>query len=173
MYLIDKVTRMRSKYGRFGVDHSEVLNYELELANRPRDDHMNHLVYKEDNPYDETENVDSTLRIHGNMSTSQILFKRLSNQGKVQDSSRCSLLDDNKYRGSERSHRTNKNAPNFTQWVRKKDAEKRLKKKLINEQKREIRSELLNFAKQEKDIHDGMVRTMEDWLTRKKLDEAY
>jgi hypothetical protein len=33
MYLIDKVVRMRGKQGRFGVDHSEILNYELELAN--------------------------------------------------------------------------------------------------------------------------------------------
>ena len=48
MYLIDKVVRMRGKDGRFGVDHSEILNYELELANQQRDQHMNHLVYKDD-----------------------------------------------------------------------------------------------------------------------------
>jgi hypothetical protein len=42
---------MRGKQGRFGVDHSEILNYELELANKDRDDHMNHLVYKSKNPY--------------------------------------------------------------------------------------------------------------------------
>ena len=40
-YLIDKVVRLRGKDGRFGVDHSEILNYELELANRQRDKHMN------------------------------------------------------------------------------------------------------------------------------------
>jgi len=34
LYLIDKVVRMRGKDGRFGVDHSEILNYELELANK-------------------------------------------------------------------------------------------------------------------------------------------
>lgn len=34
LYLIDKVVRMRGSNGRFGVDHSEILNYELELANR-------------------------------------------------------------------------------------------------------------------------------------------
>ena len=34
LYLIDKVVRMRGKTGRFGVDHSEILNYELELANK-------------------------------------------------------------------------------------------------------------------------------------------
>jgi hypothetical protein len=40
-YLIDKVVRLRGKTGRFGVDHSEILNYELELANQNRDNHMN------------------------------------------------------------------------------------------------------------------------------------
>ena len=134
---------------------------------------MNHLVYKEENPYMETEHIDSTLRMPGNMSTSQILFKRLSNQGVIEDSSRCSLLGENKYRGSARTNRTNKTAPNFTQWVRRKDAEKRLKKKLLQETKREIRNELLEFAKGEKEMHDSMVDSMEDWLVRKKLDEAY
>lgn len=30
LYLIDKVARKRAKDGRFGVDHSEILIYELE-----------------------------------------------------------------------------------------------------------------------------------------------
>lgn len=55
LYLIDKVVRMRGKNGRFGVDHSEILNYELELANKFRDEHMNQLVYKASNPYGNTE----------------------------------------------------------------------------------------------------------------------
>jgi len=41
--------------------------------------------------------------------------------------------------------------------VRVKDAEKRLKKKLIQETKREIRQELLEFAKKEKLINDSRV----------------
>ena len=51
-YLIDKVVRMRGRDGRFGVDHSEILNYELELANKQRDEHMNYLVYKDPAPYE-------------------------------------------------------------------------------------------------------------------------
>ena len=46
MYMIDKVVRMRGSKGRFGVDHSEILNYEFEVANKMRSDHMNRLVYK-------------------------------------------------------------------------------------------------------------------------------
>jgi hypothetical protein len=57
--------------------------------------------------------------------------------------------------------------------VRSKDAEKRLKKKLINEQKREIRQELLEYAKSEKTMHDSRVNHMEQWLVKKKLNEAY
>jgi len=48
LYLIDKVVRMRGKNGRFGVDHSEILNYELEQANKLRDQHMNYLVYMDE-----------------------------------------------------------------------------------------------------------------------------
>jgi len=35
---------MRGKEGRFGVDHSEILNFEFELANKDRSDHMNRLA---------------------------------------------------------------------------------------------------------------------------------
>lgn len=45
--MIDKVARQRAKQGRFGVDHSEILNFEFELANKTRSDHMNFLVYKD------------------------------------------------------------------------------------------------------------------------------
>lgn len=52
MYMIDKVVRMRMSDrhrvapGRFGIDHSELLNFELHKTNKERDDHMNQLVYK-------------------------------------------------------------------------------------------------------------------------------
>jgi hypothetical protein len=44
--VIDKAVRMRAIKGRYGVDHSEILNWEFELANKPRSDHINLLVYK-------------------------------------------------------------------------------------------------------------------------------
>ena len=37
---------MRGQHGRFGIDHSELINYELEQTNKTRDDYMNLLVYK-------------------------------------------------------------------------------------------------------------------------------
>ena len=141
-----------------------------------RDEHMNHLVYKTKNPYmdmeDDKEN--DSMRPPQNMQTSAVLFKRLSNKGPISNSSKCSLLDSGRdNRGSARSVNTNRTAPNFQQWVRAKDAEKRLKKKLLAETKREIRQELLEFAKNEKDVHDSRVGQMEGWLTKKKLNEAY
>ena len=30
LYMIDKVARMRCLHGRFGIDHSELLNYEID-----------------------------------------------------------------------------------------------------------------------------------------------
>lgn len=46
LYVIDKVVRLRGLQGRYGVDHSEVLNYEFEMANKERANHMDLLVYK-------------------------------------------------------------------------------------------------------------------------------
>lgn len=60
LYVIDKIVRNRGKIGRFGVDHSEILNYELELANKQRDNHMNHLVYKDGSSRD----AESTDNLH-------------------------------------------------------------------------------------------------------------
>ena len=33
-YMIDKVVRIRTQQGKFGVDHSEILNFEFEMANK-------------------------------------------------------------------------------------------------------------------------------------------
>lgn len=108
------------------------------------------------------------------MSTSQILFKRLAQKGSISTGSRISLLDSTgRVKASNRSVHTNRHAPDFQQWVRKKDAEKRLKKKLLGECKRDIREELLEYAKLESDMQDGRVKTMEKWLATKKLNEAY
>ena len=44
--LIDKVVRLRCQIGRFGIDHSEVLNYQTYAMNKSRLDRMNWLAYK-------------------------------------------------------------------------------------------------------------------------------
>jgi hypothetical protein len=48
-----------------------------------------------------------------------------------------------------------------------------LKKKLIAEVKRELRQELLEYAKGEKALHDTRVETVDEWLKATKLSEAY
>ncbi len=52
----------------------------------------------------------------------------------------------------------------YQEWVRRKDAEKRLKSKLIFEAKREMRIELLEQAKEDKQISEDRVAQMEEWL---------
>ena len=74
--MIDKVVRMRSQHGRFGIDHSELLNYELEQTNKPRDDYMNLLVYKGE--AQTTSARDLTQVAPPDASVSQVLFHRLS-----------------------------------------------------------------------------------------------
>ena len=102
-----------------------------------------------------------------------MLFKRLTNKGPISNGSNKSLLDSGRKPQSARSLHTNRQTPSFQQWVRAKDAEKRLKKKLVNESKREIRQELLEYAKTEKLMHDSRISQMENWLVKKKLNEAY
>ena len=52
----------------------------------------------------------------------------------------------------------------FQEWVRKKDAEKRLRKKLIQDMKNDVRADLLEVAKEEQSTQEIRVKYMEDWL---------
>ena len=76
MYMIDKVVRLRGKEGKFGLDHSEIMNFELEVANKPRADHLNSLVYKGSSSTTYLRsNEDFGKENHLN---SEVLFKRLT-----------------------------------------------------------------------------------------------
>jgi hypothetical protein len=75
LYMIDKVVRMRGQHGRFGIDHSELLNYELEQTNKPRDDYMNQLVYKQE--ANTTSARDLTTTAPADATVSSILYNRL------------------------------------------------------------------------------------------------
>ena len=70
------------------MDHSELLNYELELTNKPRDDHMNWLVYKK-GMFKGAISAASTARetdASPSMSVSKILFDRLNCKAEEKDS---------------------------------------------------------------------------------------
>ena len=47
--MIDKVVRERGLQGRFGIDHSEGLNFEIYTVNKARDDHLGWLIDKRQN----------------------------------------------------------------------------------------------------------------------------
>jgi len=75
LYMIDKVVRMRGQHGRFGIDHSELLNFELEQTNKERDEYMNLLVYKAE--AGTTSARDMTQIAPEDATVSQILYNRL------------------------------------------------------------------------------------------------
>ena len=56
--------------------------------------------------------------------------------------------------------------------MKAKDAEKRLKKKLTIQAQQEVKEELLHVAKQEREKYEDRIKAMDDWLMKKKLDEA-
>ena len=57
-------------------------------------------------------------------------------------------------------------------WLKAKDAEKRLKRKLIGQAQNDIKEELLHVARQERDKYENRTKVMDDWLMQKKIDEA-
>ena len=73
--MIDKVVRMRGQHGRFGIDHSELINYELEQTNKQRDDYMNKLVYKKE--ANVTKARDFTNIPKADATVSQVILNRL------------------------------------------------------------------------------------------------
>lgn len=162
MYVIDKIVRMRGLQGRFGADHSEILNIEVELANKSKDDHLHKLVYSSD-PYDEKEN----------MQLSKILFKRLDYQNKEEipfyqetngtadNSSKVSDIDSQK-----------KDGLAFNEWLRRKKGDERLKQKLVKEAKLELRTQIIENLKIEQALKEAKVKAMEEWLVNKKMSEA-
>ena len=118
IYVIEKVARMRALQGRYGVDHSEILNFEFEQANRERFERMNNLVYK--NPGD---------------SPTQSIFERLTEKEMRHSQHYEQYTQDPKGQ-----------VLTFHEWSRRKDAERRIKNKLIREAKNDIRQELFELA---------------------------
>jgi hypothetical protein len=113
LYVIDKVARQRAKAGRFGVDNSEILIFELEQANKERDEYLNTLVYKDSQK--SLGHSNSKYRMPPSptgIETSKILFRRLSKQGKI-EKSKCSLLESARQSSSAASALTEASAPTF------------------------------------------------------------
>jgi len=175
--MIDKVARMRGQHGRFGIDHSELLNYELEQTNKVRDDYMNLLVYKGE--AQTTSARDLTQVAPLDASVSQILYNRLN----VKDEERYSDYSTRKLVPNEKGalqYSTNsfqlagvpRSAISYNDWLKRKDAEKRLKRKLTIQAQNEIKEELLDVAKQERDNYEKRCKAMDDWLMQKKIEEA-
>jgi hypothetical protein len=149
LYMIEKVARLRAAQGRYGVDHSEVLNFEFEVANKQRADHMNTLVYKKAALIEQDAARQSMHRTKSNA-----IFERLTEK-EVEEHLRRSSF--------ESSEQTSSGGITFNEWLRKKDAEQRMKKKLILEAKNEMRQELFELAQQEQADADFKMKMMEEW----------
>lgn len=194
LYQIDKVVRSRGQEGRFGIDHSELLNYELELANKLRDDHINWMVkWRELNKkskddgngtvaspffgfsFEEAstmidEDTGLTIDLSETKKISEILFKRLN----PDDHERYSDASfRTKQSSSAGSSQTNQSEKSYADWTKKKIMEDRLKRKLIRDAKNEIKEELLEIAKAEKSKYENRLKAMEKWLELKKVQESH
>ena len=155
LYMIDKVARMRLMHDRFGIDHSEVLNYEIDQTNRPRDDHMNSLVYKgKAEPSQDTklsEHLKSALQID----PQELLLIGTDDEHTLK-----------KQKIEPRAQSVRSSRPSYKDWVKQKDAEKRLKRKLITQAQDEIRQSLLDMAQREQQKREKRLKQMDKWLER-------
>lgn len=173
LYMIDKVVRMRGQHGRFGIDHSELLNYELEQTNKNRDDHMNWLVYKagDTSPGKNDGSTSDAANV------SQLLFKRLDakDEERYSDYSNrkmLGLVGGGSQDGGSIAKGNNSGGLSYSEWLKLKDSEKRLKRKLVTQAQNEVKEELLQVAKTERDKYMSRVKAMDEWLMKKKLEEA-
>ena len=60
----------------------------------------------------------------------------------------------------------------YTDWLKSKDTEKRLKRKLIAQAQNEIKEELLTVAQSEREKYEQRCKAMDAWLMTKKIEEA-
>ncbi len=149
--MIDKVVRMRGLHGRFGIDHSELLNYEIDQTNKNRDEHMNWLVYMSEQQAEKMSAQEQSL--------SKVLKDKLNIQPEelemvTMDSERknnANLAAQNKKVTIEEPTDSDGNQQTLTykEWLKHKDAEKRLKRKLITQAQDELRTQLLQMANHE------------------------
>lgn len=124
---------MRGLAGRYGVDHSEILNYEFEQANKPRFDHLNQLVYKDDARDIDSNKENAMPTVHKTQSNA--IFERLTHKELVEAKRVAGALEPS-------------DLPkiSFNEWLRRKDAERRMRRTLLSEARNEIRQELFEYA---------------------------
>lgn len=102
LYMIDKVVRLRAQEGRFGVDHSEILNYEFEMANKDRTNHLDMLVNQRT----------TTLHTPTKNNKENFAASMASNM----------LMDRLTVRDSETKYPSTQGGMSYQEWVRRKDA---------------------------------------------------
>lgn len=144
---------------------------------------MNWLVYKDENKT-ETVRVNSKGQIvSSDPKVSEILFKRLKVQEeeRYDDFSQRNLLAE--IDGNDPSQRRSKTSLgsrasqagkrlSYAEWLKGKDAENRLRRKLTMQAQNEVKETLLEVAKNERRKYESRVKKMDAWLMQNKLDEA-
>lgn len=144
LYMIDKVVRIRAQHGRFGIDHSELLNFEIDQTNKLRDEHMNHLVYKEEANRKfppQTKTLSTILKERLNIQPEELDIDDLE-IGRIQLSSEQKEKLGNEYLGMSAEQQQKMN---YKEWLKHKNAEQRLKQKLVQQAQDDIRSFLMQI----------------------------
>lgn len=108
------------------------------------------------------------LALSDNKKVSNILFNRLN----ANDEERFSDASFRTKESQDTSQASKRSGKCYSEWLKIKEMERRLKRKLVRQAQNEIKEELLEVAKSEKDKFENRVKAMEEWLISKKLEEA-
>ena len=140
---------------------------------------MNWMVagYTDGNSVKNRPNETTVAAMSDGAKVSEVLFNRLSvkDEERYSDYSQRSILQmgDAASQGTLASLKKNGGSGlSYSDWLKAKDAEKRLRRKLTVQAQSEIKEELLHVAKQEREKYESRIHKMDDWLMSKKLEEA-
>ncbi len=157
MYLIDKVVRQRAQMGPIGVDNSELINIEMEEEYKEKNQHLLNLVsggnkgeisaYSEDK-----ENMDAN-------EVNAKLLARLTAMANSESKSQITSGGKSTYSCS------------HEEWVRRKEHESKLKIKLIEEAKKDLREQIIKKLQEEEERTEEKKKALSDWENRKKQEE--
>ncbi len=140
--------------GPIGVDNSELINIEMEEEYKDKNQHLLNLVSGgnkgEISSYsDDKENFDAN-------EANAKLLARLTAMANSESKSMITSGGKSTYSCS------------HEEWVRRKEHEKKLKIKLIEEAKKDLREQLLRKLQEEEERTEEKKKSLHDWESRKK-----
>lgn len=143
--------------GPIGVDNSELINIEMEEEYKEKNQHLLNLVSggnKGEMSYSEADKENQSVN-----ETNAKLLARLTAMANSESKSMITSGGKSTYSCS------------HEEWVRRKEHEKKLKIKLIEEAKKDLREQMIKKLQEEEERNEEKKKALSDWDIRKKQED--